>query len=91
MAKSEVNFETMTVEEKVRYNHEHGDGKGNAPSIQDIARAYRLTVEEVLTILGEDDLLTVETQGDMIESSDLAGTTATMNHGTTHPVKYSTN
>jgi hypothetical protein len=89
-AKSEVNFETMTVEDKVKYNYEHGNGQGLAPSIQDIARAYRLTVEEVLKILDHDEMLTVETQGDLIDPEE-AGPSTTIKHGEQHKVNYSTN
>lgn len=39
--------------------------KGEYP-IQDIARKYRLSVEEVLVMIGQEDVMTVEGTGDMI-------------------------
>lgn len=87
----EPSFESMTTEEQIKHLYENGDGKGHAPSIQDIARKYRYSVEEVLQILGQTDLLTIQTQGDMVDPDDLTGTSATMNYGRTHKVNYSTN
>lgn len=52
-------------EEKIRYHYQHAQG-----SIQDIARVYRKSVEEVLHILGLDELSEVQTQGDLIDQSE---------------------
>lgn len=40
-------------------------------SIQAIARDHRLSVEEVLTIIGQTDVLTIEGAGDMIGSDEV--------------------
>lgn len=52
-------------EEKIMYHYQHAQG-----SIQDIARVYRRTVNEVLGILGLDDMTEVQTQGDLIDQSE---------------------
>lgn len=75
----------MPLEEKVVWLYQHGKG-----SIQDIARVHRLTVDEVLAMIGQTDLMTVTTQGDLVDASELVGTQATLNHGTQHAVQYST-
>ena len=56
-------------------------------SIQDIARFYRCSVEEVLHIIGQDELMTVETQGDLIDAAE-AGTTPVNYEGQKHRVNY---
>lgn len=52
-------------EEKIRYHYQHAQG-----SIQDIARVYRKSVDEVLHILGLEDMTEVQTQGDLIDQSE---------------------
>lgn len=52
-------------EEKIRYHYQHAQG-----SIQDIARVYRRSVDEVLQILGLDDMTEVQTQGDLIDQTE---------------------
>lgn len=54
-----------TVEEKIMYHYQRAQG-----SIQDIARVYHKSVEEVLHILGLDDMTEVQTQGDLIDQSE---------------------
>jgi hypothetical protein len=82
-----VDLDAMTVEERVNYHYQHGQG-----SIQDIARVYRLDVNEVLHIIGEDELSTVQLQsGDLIDASE-AGPGAQMNYeGKRFYVPYETN
>ena len=58
-------------------------------SIQAIARTYRCSVEEVLHIIGEDDMTKVQLVGDMIDPED-AGNASVNYQGTTHKVPYST-
>lgn len=59
-------------------------------SIQDIARIYRVTVEQVLHIIGEDELTTITTQGDLIDSSE-AGPGVDLNYnGKQHDIRYTT-
>lgn len=67
------------IEKEIR--HWYNLGKG---SIQDYARIYKISVEEVLEIVGESNLGTVEVTGDMIDASE-AGPGAEMNYG--GPVK----
>jgi hypothetical protein len=52
-------------EEKIIFHYQHAQG-----SIQDIARVYHRSVEEVLHILGLDDMSEVQTQGDLIDQSE---------------------
>lgn len=56
-----------SLTKKVIKHYEQGDG-----SIQEIARTYRLTVEEVLGMIGQTDVMEVEGIGDLI-GSDEAG------------------
>ncbi len=86
----EVDIKSLPIEDQVKYYYSHGNKSGLAPSIQDIARYFRLEVEEVLTILEMDDLKSVETSGDLIDTSE-AGPGAYLNPGTLHDVKYSKN
>lgn len=79
-----VDLNTLPVEERVMWRYQHGKG-----SIQDIARWDRLTVDEVLTIIGQDELKTVTTQGDLVDESDLQAGTP-FNHGDQHRVTYTT-
>lgn len=78
-----VDLDAMSVSERVTYRYQHGQG-----SIQDIARWDRLSVDEVLTILHMDDLKTVQTQGDLVDSSELMPGTP-VNHGDQFRVNYS--
>lgn len=59
-------------------------GKG---SIQDLARIYRVTVEEVLELIGESGLGTVTTQGDMVDPSE-AGPGVQLEHGKDFKVPF---
>lgn len=49
--------------------YQHGRG-----SIQDYARIYRLSVEEVLEIVGERQAATVEIGGDLVDEDELGPT-----------------
>lgn len=46
-------------------HYQKGEG-----SIQDIARVYRLSVEEVLDVLGLSDVATIEGAGDLIDQTE---------------------
>lgn len=59
-------------------------------SIQDIARVYHVTVDDVLEIIGESQVGTVTTQGDLIDSSE-AGIGAEMNYGKDFKVPFTVN
>lgn len=76
--------ESMPIDERVRWFYVHGRG-----SIQDIARVHRITVDEVLHYIGQEELTTVETTGDMIDKSE-AGPGAVLEYGKVHPVNYTT-
>lgn len=58
-------------------------------SIQDIARIYRVSVDEVLELVGEKELGSVYLGGDLIDR-DEAGPNAEMNYGQTVKVPFST-
>jgi len=74
-----------TVEEKVMYHYQRGQG-----SIQDIARVYKLSVDEVLQMVGLDDMSEVQTQGDLIDQSE-AGPEVRVNPlGNPAKAKYTT-
>lgn len=80
-------LETMTVEDRVQYHYMHGQG-----SIQDIARIYRMEVDEVLDLIGQSEMKTVrQSHGDLIDASE-AGPGAQMNYeGKQFGVQFSTN
>ena len=70
------------TQKKIFNHYEKGEG-----SIQDIARVYRCSVEEVLHIIGQDELTSVELIGDQIDQSEAGN--ATVNYqGTKHQVPY---
>jgi hypothetical protein len=58
-------IEALPIEERVVYRYNHAQG-----SIQDIARVYRLSMEEVLKLIGHDNMLEIPTQGDLIDQSE---------------------
>lgn len=74
-----------TTEEQIKFYYQHGKG-----SIQDLARIYRVSVDEVLHIIGESNLGTVSTQGDMIDASEV-GPGASMNYGKEFKVPFDVN
>lgn len=57
-------------------------------SIQSIARIYRVSVDQVLEIIGEENLGTVTIAGDLIDASE-AGPGAAMNYGRDYKVPFS--
>lgn len=70
--------------DKIKDHYLKGQG-----SIQDIARVYRVEVGQVLHIIGQDEMLNVESGGDMIDSTE-AGPGAQMNYsGQQFNVPYS--
>ncbi len=58
-------------------------------SIQDIARIYRVSVDEVLNLVGEKELSTVDMPGDLIDPKE-AGPNAEMNYGRKVSVPFTT-
>lgn len=77
----------MDEELKAKINNHYQLGQG---SIQDIARVYRCTVEEVLDVLGLSDIKTVESAGDLIDQQE-AGPGVVMKATTVHEARFSTN
>lgn len=57
--------ELKTDDEKILWHYQRAQG-----SIQDIARVYNRSVQDVLRIIGQDELLEVPTQGDLIDQSE---------------------
>ena len=70
---------------KIYAHYQRGQG-----SIQDIARVYRVTVQDVLQIIGAPELGQVSTQGDMIDASE-AGPGAQLNYGKQFIVPFTVN
>lgn len=72
------------LKKKVIEHYNLGQG-----SIQDIARVYRLDVDEVLEVLGMQDMMTVQTMGDLI-GQDEAGLETQLQTGRKYKVPYTT-
>lgn len=77
----------MDTELRKKINEHYQLGQG---SIQDIARVYRLSVEEVLGVLGLNDLLEVESVGDLVDRSEVDVDTV-ISRSKKHKATYSTN
>lgn len=73
------------LRKKLNEHYQLGQG-----SIQDLARVYRLDVNEVLDALGLHDMLTVESVGDLVDASELDPDTH-INPYKRHRAKYTTN
>jgi len=54
------------IQDEIRGHYQAGRG-----SIQDYARMYHLTVPQVLTIVGEEDLGEVTIGGDLIDEQEI--------------------
>lgn len=74
-----------TLKKKINEHYQLGQG-----SIQDIARTYRLSVEEVLEVIGQADIITVEGMGDLIGPEEV-GEEATIVPSKTYKAQFSTN
>ena len=70
---------------KIQEHYQLGQG-----SIQDIARVYRLDVSEVLDVIGQNELLEVESVGDLVDESELDPGTQ-INRGKRHRANFTTN
>lgn len=77
----------MSEETKAAVKQHYQLGQG---SIQDIARVYRLTVEEVLEVLGLSDVMEVETSGDLIDQTE-AGPEVQLKASNKFRAKFTTN
>lgn len=79
----------MTVDKETRdkiYEH-YQKGQG---SLQDLARIYRISVDEVLEITGHSEMSTVFIPGDLIDPSE-AGPNVQMNYGREQKVDFTVN
>lgn len=56
-------------------------------SIQDIARVYKVTVNEVLDAIGQGDANHVSVGGDLVDQSE-AGPEAKISYGKTYTIDY---
>ena len=73
-----------TTRNKIIEHYQKGQG-----SIQDIARVYRVSVDEVLDIIGVKDIGTVTYTPDLIDPSEV-GPGASFNYGSTEKINYTT-
>jgi hypothetical protein len=74
----------MNEQDKQKIIDHYQKGQG---SIQDIARVYRYSVNEVLQVLGMNDLLEVESQGDLIDPSE-AGPGAQLEYSKKYNINF---
>lgn len=74
----------MTEETAKTIKDHYIAGRG---SIQDLARIYQVSVDEVLELIGEGSMSTVFTQGDMIDQAE-AGPNTEMNYGKNFRVPF---
>lgn len=79
-------FKQLSMEDQIRAHYNAARG-----SIQDYARMWRLTVEEVLTILGMDDMSEITTVGDLIDQKEAGPEVIVNPRGKVAQANYSTN
>lgn len=77
----------MDEELRAKINEHYQLGQG---SIQDIARVYRLDVADVLEVIGQTELLEVESVGDMVDAKELEPGTPII-HSKVHRANFTTN
>lgn len=78
---------TEEVKKKIVDSYNRGEY-----SIVDIARLNNVSVDDVLMATGNEDLMTVTFQGDMIDENEVAGTNATINRrGATYKQSFTKN
>ena len=77
----------MTDEMSAKIKNHYQLGQG---SIQDLARVYHVTVEEVLEVLGLMDVAEVETSGDLIDQQE-AGPEVTLKATNKFKTKFTLN
>lgn len=84
-AKEVTLADMKTDEDKIKFHYNRAQG-----SIQDLARVYHRSVDEVLHILGLDEMSEVQTQGDLIDQAE-AGPEVSVNPvGNPAKAKYTT-
>lgn len=75
---------TDEIKKKILEHYQKGQG-----SIQDLARIYKVEVDEVLQITGNEEMSSVTFVGDLIDASEMNGTGQLPNTaGSTYKVKY---
>ncbi len=70
------------LREKIYGHYQKGQG-----SLQDIARVYNVSVDDVLEVIGAPELSYVDVPGDLISQSE-AGPGAEMNYGKQEKVPF---
>jgi hypothetical protein len=71
------------TKKKILEHYQKGQG-----SIQDLARIYRVSVEQILDLTDNSELKQVTTTGDLVDASE-AGPGAQLNYyGKDHPIIY---
>lgn len=70
------------TKKKIYGHYQRGEG-----SLQDIARIYRVSVDQVLEIIGAPELSSVAVPGDLIDVTE-AGSGADMNYGKEFKVPF---
>lgn len=73
------------LHKKINEHYQLGQG-----SIQDIARVYNLSVEQVLEAIGQTEMLEVESVGDLVDARELEPGTPIV-ASKKHRAKYTTN
>lgn len=76
---------TDEMSAKIKNHYQKGEG-----SIQDLARVYNVSVEDVLGVLGLMDVATVETSGDLIDQQE-AGPEVTLKTTNIFKTKFTVN
>lgn len=75
----------LTVDEKILGHYQRAEG-----SIQDIARVYHVGVDHVLEVIGEKDMTSVMTQGDLIDQSEAGPEVRVNPYGNPAKANYTT-
>lgn len=79
-------WHSWSVEDQIKDHYMRARG-----TIQDYARIYKLTVEEVLHILGHDEMISIETIGDLVDKKELGPNADPNPRGQLAEANYSVN
>jgi hypothetical protein len=79
-------IEALPIKERVNYRYQHAQG-----TIQDLARVYRLEVNDVLDMLNLNDLSEIQTQGDLIDQAEAGPEVRVNPQGNPARSQYTTN
>lgn len=77
----------INEEDKAKIKNHYQLGQG---SIQDLARTYRYSMDDILELLGLSDLSSIETSGDLIDQEE-AGPEAVLKVSNKFKQKYTLN